>query len=351
MADSNSSLGVKESVTPDGVKSSSVHQFELFSVDGEESVRDLKGVREFGIPASKIVQAMSQACRDEVSRSLEVETRPTDKFSERNQLNDLSGRVWIQETKSIWQQKGLGAQHPHAYYERLHPAPFSYQDVGRLIRFFTKSGERVLDPFCGIGSTLKACAVLEREGVGVELSPVWAELSQERLNVEVGDSHNQRVICEDIREALSVLEDEQFQFMVTSPPYWSILTKDADHKVKEMRLSGNLATQYSESKNDLGNIEGYEPFLDELADVFRKVAMKVEHKRYMAIIVSDFRHASDFYPFHSDLYQRLCNDTIKLVGVSTLEQRHKKLYPYGYPFCYIPNIHHQHILLFQVFHR
>ena len=351
MVSLNPLLSGDESLAPDGIKSPSGDQFELFSVDSEETVKNLKGVREFGIPASKIVQAMSKACRDEVFRSLVVETRPTDKFSERNKLNDLSGRIWIQETKSTWHQKGLGAHHPHAYYERLHPAPFSYQDVGRLIRFFTKSGERVLDPFCGVGSTLKACAVLGREGVGVELSPVWAELSGERLDVEIGDSHNQRIICEDIRDALSLFQDEQFQFIVTSPPYWSILTKEADHKVKEMRLSGNLATQYSKSESDLGNIERYESFLEELAGVFREVSMKVENRRYMAIIVSDFRHASDFYPFHSDLYQRLCNETIKLVGVSTLEQRHKKLYPYGYPFCYIPNIHHQYILLFQVFHQ
>ena len=340
----------EESIAPNGLESTSGDQFELFRVDSEENVKSLKGVREFGIPASKIVQAMSKKCRDEILRSLDIEAQPSDKFAERNILNDLSGRIWIQETKSTWHQKGLGAQHPHAYYERLHPAPFSYQDVGRLVRFFTKSGERVLDPFCGVGSTLKSCAVLGREGVGVELSSKWAELAGERLNVEIGNSHNQRIICEDICNALPLFEDEQFQFMVTSPPYWSILTKDADHKVKEMRLSSNLATKYSESENDLGNIEVYELFLQALTGVFRKVSRKVENKRYMAIIVSDFRHASDFYPFHSDLYQRLCNETIKLVGVSTLEQRHKKLYPYGYPFCYIPNIHHQYILLFQVFH-
>ncbi len=95
------------------------------------------------------------------------------------------------------------------------------------------------------------------------------------------------------------------RFVVLGLHYWSILTKDADHKVKEMRLSGNLATQYSKSESDLGNIERYELFLEKLVGVFRKVLMKVENRRYLAIIVSDFRHASDFYPFHSDLYQRL----------------------------------------------
>ena len=324
-------------------------QLALF--DAEDFVKNLKAVREFDIPAAKIIKAMSKVCRDQVKRSLDIESNPDDKYSEGNKLNDLPGRIWIQETKSNWRQKGLGKGHPHACYEQLHPAPFSFQDVGRLIRFFAKSGELVLDPFCGVGSTLKACNVLGRKGIGVELSPVWAELAEERLVVEVGSPHNQKIICGDIRDALSSFGEEQFQFMVTSPPYWSILTKNADHKVRETRLPRNLATQYSESKHDLGNIEEYEGFVRELASVFRRVATKVENKRYMAIVVSDFRHGSKFYPFHSDLHHVLCDESIKLVGITVLEQSHKKLYPYGYPFCYIPNVHHQYILLFQIFHR
>ena len=323
-------------------------QLELF--DTQVSLRNLKAVEEFNIPIQKVALAMSQVCRDEAKHALAIESRSNDKYSDQNQLNDLPGRVWIQETKSSWRQKGLGKGHPHTFYEKLHPAPFSYQDVGRLIRFFTKSDEQVLDPFCGIGSTLKACAILGRKGIGVELSPTWTDLAEERLAVEIGTNHDQEVICKDIRDALSIFRDEQFQFMVTSPPYWNILTKNGDHKVKSERIANKLATQYSDNHNDLGNIDKYETFLQELTNVLRNIATKVENKRYMAVIVSDFRHGSKYYPFHSDLYQILCNDTIQLVGVLMLEQPNKKLYPYGYPFCFIPNIHHQYILLFKVFH-
>ena len=61
--------------------------------------------------------------------------------SPKNALNDLTAREWIPETKSFWYQKGLGAGHGPAEIERLHPAPFSYQDVARLVRFFTKAGD------------------------------------------------------------------------------------------------------------------------------------------------------------------------------------------------------------------
>jgi len=67
----------------------------------------------------------------------------------------------------------------------------------------------------------------------------------------------------------------------------------------------------------------------------------------MAVVVSDFRHKSRFYMFHSDLAAALAPKKLELRGLTVLYQRHKKVYPYGYPFSYVPNIHHQFILLLQ----
>lgn len=58
----------------------------------------------------------------------------------RNNLNDLTGKDWLPETKSFFYQKGLGANHLEAQIEKLHPAPYSFQDIGHLVNFFTKSG-------------------------------------------------------------------------------------------------------------------------------------------------------------------------------------------------------------------
>src|SRR3989344_5733299 len=86
-----------------------------------------------------------------------------------NGLNDLTAAEWIPETISVFVQKGLGAGSEEAKIERQHPAPYSFQDVARLIRFFTKKDDLILDPFCGVGSTLKACAINNRRGIGIEI--------------------------------------------------------------------------------------------------------------------------------------------------------------------------------------
>ena len=226
----------------------------------------------------------------------------------RNSLNDLTGKQWLPETKSFFFQKGLGANHPHAQIERKHPAPYSFQDISRLVLFFTKKGDMVLDPFGGIGSTAKACALNNRLCTSIELSPEWHNLSLERLETEVanGSSLKHAFINDDCIPVLKTFEDETFDFMVTSPPYWAILNKKADHKVKKGRVEQNLATNYSNKDNDLGNIESYEKFLDTLVnDVFKECGRVLKEKKYMCIVVSDFRNKSEFISFHSDLIQRL----------------------------------------------
>jgi len=296
-----------------------------------------------------------QAATPDVSNPAEDE-QEVQVVDPRNTLNDLTGKEWLPETKSFFFQKGLGAKHPHAQIERKHPAPYSFQDISRLVLFFTKNGDAVLDPFGGIGSTAKACALNNRLCTSIELSSEWHDLSLERLETEVvkGASLEHTFINSDCIPVLKTFDDESFDFMVTSPPYWAILNKKADHKVKRGRVDQNLATNYSNKDNDLGNIESYEEFLDTLVtDVFKECGRVLKEKKYMCIVVSDFRNKSEFISFHSDLIQRLLHIDVgrgcelTLQGVKILAQNHKSLLPYGYPFAYVENIHHQYILIFR----
>jgi DNA modification methylase len=269
-------------------------------------------------------------------------------ISPKNKLNDLTAREWLPETVSVWTQKGLGKNHPDAQIEKQHPAPFSFTDVSRLINFFTKRGQTVLDPFVGIGSTLKACALAHRNGVGIELNPKYAQLSEERLasEVQTESTTKQTVINGDSRMELDDLESDSVDFLVTSPPYWCILHKE-DHKAKQERVSQDLDSRYSDHEADLGNIESYETFLDELTAIFMKCSRVLKPKKYMAIIVGDFREKSRYYMFHADLASALEKHGMTLKGITILYQRHKRIFPYGYPYSFVPNLHHQYILILE----
>lgn len=273
----------------------------------------------------------------------------------RNKLNDLTGKEWLPETKSYFFQKGLGADHPEAQIEKLHPAPYSFQDIEKLILFFTKKGMTVLDPFGGVGSTAKACELTGRRCISIELSPKYHELSIKRLEEEVGvgtSSHHQ-FVNGDSCALLPTLESNSVDFMVTSPPYWGILNKQ-DQKVKKERVAHQLDTKYSESDLDLGNVEKYDDFLRILTDkIFMQCARIIRPDKYMAIVVSDFRDKGEFISFHSDIIQKLNlhkvtgGGKLYLQGIKILIQNHKSLLPYGYPSSYVENIHHQYVLIFR----
>jgi DNA modification methylase len=267
----------------------------------------------------------------------------------RNKLNDLTAPEWITRTVSVYVQRGLGKNSDEAHYERQHPAPFSFTDVSRFIEFFTKKKGKVLDPFGGVGSSSKAAALLGRESVSVEISPFFARLAKERLKKETpkeaGDLY--KIICGDIRKSIKKLPDEHFDLLLTSPPYWGILDK-IDHKAKQERISNDVIHNYGEIEGDISKIKDYGDFVEALANIFTDLSAKIKKGGHAVIIVGDFRHKAKYYMFHSDLSDALeKKDQWCLKGVNIMYQKHKRVFPYGYPYAYVPNLHHQYALILQ----
>jgi DNA modification methylase/transcriptional regulator with XRE-family HTH domain len=287
--------------------------------------------------------------REEAAES-KSETESPRSVHPRNALNALTASEWIADTVSVWTQRGLGAGHADAQIERQHPAPFSFTDVARLVKFFSKPGDLVLDPFVGVGSTLKACAIEGRRGLGIELNPKYAQLARERLQTELGllaaAAPEQTILEGDARSLALSLPPASVDLIVTSPPYWNILHKE-DHKANQERKANALDTRYSNDKRDLGNIKDYSEFLEVLTDILGACCRALKPKKYLAIVVSDFRDKSRFIMFHADLASALAKHGVGLRGIKVLYQRHKKVFPYGYPYAYVPNIHHQYILILQ----
>jgi len=51
-----------------------------------------------------------------------------------------------------------------------------------LVRMVTAEGQKVLDPFCGSGSTLVAAEQENRHCVGIEMNSEFAQTARERLD-------------------------------------------------------------------------------------------------------------------------------------------------------------------------
>ena len=95
-----------------------------------------------------------------------------------SRMNNLTGKEWLQNSFSIWRDVNKTSEER----QLKHPAMFPEQLAERLINIYTRElGEVVLDPFLGIGSTLKAAYKLGRKGIGVDLNAEYCKLSKKRI--------------------------------------------------------------------------------------------------------------------------------------------------------------------------
>lgn len=268
------------------------------------------------------------------------------KYDKRNTLNDLTGREWLLLTKSIW----ISEKCVDDKFAFQHPAPFLINDIRKLIRFFTKKNMVVLDPFCGSGTTLVASAREGRKGIGIDLSKKYCQMSKKRLK-ELGLEKNQQIICGDSLEKISQIKGK-IDYCVTSPPYHNILRHNGgglrDAKDKDVRNGSRLGVEfYSSDKRDLGNQAQYKDFLRMLKNVMAEVYKKLRDKKYCSIIISDFTVNKKETNASGDVIRLMQDIGFSFEGQVVLVQDNKPLYPFGYPFAYKMNHHHQYILNFR----
>jgi site-specific DNA-methyltransferase (adenine-specific) len=64
---------------------------------------------------------------------------------------------------------------------RLHPTQKPVEALQPFIEAFSTSGDLVLDPFCGSGSTLAAAKACGRDWLGIELDATHADTARRRL--------------------------------------------------------------------------------------------------------------------------------------------------------------------------
>ncbi|NUT51438.1 MAG: site-specific DNA-methyltransferase, partial [Saccharothrix sp.] len=133
---------------------------------------------------------------------------------------------------SVWTtaQTSPAAQRKNKYTPEstAHPAKMLPEVVRHAVTHYTRPGELVLDPMCGIGTTLVEAVRLGRRAVGVEYEPHWVEVANANLNLAreqgVGgdDGIDAQVLHGDARQLVTLLPPEyvgQVALVVTSPPY------------------------------------------------------------------------------------------------------------------------------------
>jgi DNA modification methylase len=288
----------------------------------------------------------------------------------RNTLNELTGEAWLYFTKSVW-TTAYPSELGHAL-RKQHGANKPPRLMARLIEFFTKSGELVLDPFAGVGGTLLGAAIARgpRRALGIELAPRWAAVYAQVVaavlaerdgagpalaDLGANDPGGMRAFdpsgCElrvgDALQVLPTIDTDSIDFVATDPPYNVQLPMTMSGGALSEAFS-NRRTDYAmvtDDPADLANATGYPAFLDRMTDVLAQLQRVLKPGRYAVLIVRDAYQDGRYVFTGADLASRAASVGLVPKGDLIWYQAGTRLRPYGYPTGFVPNIAHQHLLV------
>jgi site-specific DNA-methyltransferase (adenine-specific) len=241
-------------------------------------------------------------------------------FNNRRGINELTPEEWARYNTTLWQ-----CANNDGYFASFHP-----EIPRRLIKYFTFAGDTILDPFMGGGTTLAVARELGRNSFGIECSQKAIKFAERRLAACQFSRAITKIVNGDSRKM--PFEDEFFDFIVTSPPYFDIV-------------------HYSDDEEQLGNLHNYTEFLNEMVKVFKECYRVLKFEKYFCVVTSDVRKAKMYFPIHIDYVNKLREIGFRLhqilINVFHTSGAAKREACMGYPSNFHPWMVHEYILIFQ----
>ncbi len=267
-----------------------------------------------------------------------------------NKLSCLDAKSWVKAQVGIWR---VAYEKDDIRDKTIHPATFPVQLSRKVIELFTHEGELVLDPFCGIGTTLLASKQLNRNAIGIDLNPTYIEFANQRLNQQLNLSTSKQIaICDDALNIDKYISGQKVKLVWTSPPYMTLLNKVRENKSRKNRKNYQYGQieQYSQLPNDIGNQED-ELYYSSIKSIFEKVKAVLRTDGHCVINVGDFYRDNKLVLLHEGIIRTMTSIGYKLENVIIWDKTNlvNGTGIFGYPKRYMTMyVTYEYLLHFQV---
>ena len=159
--------------------------------------------------------------------------------------------------KTVLTLENFHSHIPHEFQNNDDRYPESL--VKYFLQLYTEEGDKVFDPFAGLGTTLIVSEKNNRIPFGIEIDNKRCEFIRSKL------SHKDNIICGDSLE-LNTHTFPQFDFSITSPPYNAVN--------EENYLSGH---------------GGYNDFIKDIGKIYSQLKDFMKSNSYIVIEVSNLK--------------------------------------------------------------
>jgi len=182
------------------------------------------------------------------------------------------------ERLTVWDFPGKAGK--NGRYIKSYRGSFLPEMARFAIERYSKKGDLIFDPFVGCGTTVIEAKAIGRSAIGYDINEEGIKIAKEMLKQKsLSKEENTKLIHvvrrKDSRKFTNedILKDSGKKFVdmiLTSPPYYNNL-------------------EYSKDKEQLGTIEDYNKFLNELNKVWINCYNVLKEKGFMLVVVGDCR--------------------------------------------------------------
>ena len=204
-----------------------------------------------------------------------------------------------------------------------------------LVRWFSRQGDMIFDPFAGGHVRGAVSAILGRRYLGVDLNPMQVEANKENW-----DKICELYDCSDFGLPIWIRGDsfdylvatgDTYDMMLTCPPYYNLEI-------------------YSDDERDLSNYKTYSEFLTHYSAIIRGVYRALNADSFAVIVVEEIRDANGImYGFVPDTIRAFTNAGFLYYNEMILENRIMSLgvrCPKYFEQSRKVGRHHQNVLVF-----
>ncbi|TDB89965.1 site-specific DNA-methyltransferase [Actinomadura sp. KC216] len=199
-----------------------------------------------------------------------------------------------------------------------HPGKMLPAIAATVIDSFTRPGDLVVDPMCGIGTTLVEAAHLGRDAAGVEYEPDFVHLTLGNLRHARahGATGRAQVACGDARNIATIYRSlhGQVALVLTSPPYGS---RTHGH-IRSGRDNGGgkIIKRNSRYSTDRGNL-AHQPLpglLDGFGQILAGSADLLRPRGVIAVTVRPIRVHGELIDLPGQVIDTATRNGLVLVG-------------------------------------
>ncbi len=210
------------------------------------------------------------------------------------------------EETTVWsfKERGNWATHRGDYRGNCSP-----QVPRNLILRYTKKNDIVLDPFCGSGTTMIECKLLNRKGIGIDVNVDSLKLAKTRLKFNYKTIYEPKLIKADSTNLNNIIPNDKIDFIFAHPPYANII-----------KYSKNI-------KEDISRLN-LEEFLNQI-NLFSKECFRILKKeKYCAVLIGDIRKNKNVIPLSFYIMNIFIQTGFTLKEIIIKEQHNCKMSDY-----------------------